>query len=77
MMANPNPTAEGHLRYPATRGFFDIADFFVIRKGKSRLEPCTCAPSCSTPCLGACGCQACAWRSAAEGPAMFRDWDLR
>ena len=39
-MANLDPTGEGQLRYRATGGFFDIANFFVVRKGASRLVPC-------------------------------------
>lgn len=68
MVTNPDPTDEGQCRYSATDGFFDIAAFFVMRRGQTRLVPCRCRASCSQPCLGSCGCQACAWRSAAEGP---------
>jgi len=67
-MTQPDPTQEGRLRYAATDGFFDIAAFFLMRKGQSHLVPCRCRLSCDRPCLGRCGCQACAWRSAAEGP---------
>jgi hypothetical protein len=73
MKENPDPTEEGQLRYPATSGFFDIADFFVVRKGASRLVPCRCRPDCIETCMGSCGCQACAWRSAAEGQPLKRD----
>jgi hypothetical protein len=74
MMANHEPTEEGRLRYPSTGGFFDIANFFVVRKGVSRLVPCRCKTSCLDNCVGACGCQACAWRSAAEGQPEKREW---
>lgn len=73
MTAHSEPTGEGQLRYPSTGGYFDIADFFVVRKGASRLVPCRCRPVCVDPCAGGCGCQACAWRSAAEGQPLKRD----
>jgi hypothetical protein len=73
-MMNHDPTIEGLVRYPTTSGFFDIASFFVVRKGASRLVPCQCRASCFRPCEGVCGCQACAWRSAAEGLPMKAEW---
>lgn len=69
MVANPDPTEEGLFRYPITDGFFDIADFFVVRKRAERLVPCRCRAECARPCMGECGCQACAWRSAADSQA--------
>jgi hypothetical protein len=46
----------------------------VVRKGVSRLVPCRCLTSCINHCVGTCGCQACAWRSAAEGQPEKREW---
>jgi len=66
MTTIPDPTNEGQLRYPAMGGYFDLADFFVLQTGAARLVPCRCCPSCLAPCGGGCGCEACAWRYAAE-----------
>jgi len=72
MKVNPDPTEEGLLRYRATNGFFNLADFFVVRKKATRLVPCRCRSYCVEPCSGSCGCQACAWRAAADGQPTKR-----
>lgn len=46
------PTREGLARYRGTEGFY-------YRIGEAHLFACICAPDCSRPCRGHCGCDAC------------------
>ena len=72
------PTFEGLIRYEPD-GYL-TADML----GEFVTVPCTCEDSCPDPCIGHCGCEACAlhWAFLNEEPSRGefvdtqRGWDM-
>jgi hypothetical protein len=67
------PTFEGLVRYEPD-GYF-TADVL----GKQETVPCTCESSCPHPCIGHCGCEACAlhWAFLNDEPSHGEFADLQ